>query len=75
VDIAGQLASNLRRRREGAGLSQDELAAAAGVHRSEVSRLERAQGDPRLSTIVRIAAALEIGPDTLLAPSAERPLR
>jgi transcriptional regulator with XRE-family HTH domain len=57
-------------------LSQETLAHAADVHTSEVSRLERAERDPRLSTIVRIAQALDIAPAKLLEginPEAEGP--
>ena len=36
------------------------LAQIAGTHASEISRLERGLRDPRLSTIDRIARALEI---------------
>lgn len=36
------------------------LARVAGTHASEVSRLERGLRDPRLSTLVRIARALDV---------------
>lgn len=36
------------------------LAQIAGTHASEISRLERGLRDPRLSTIDRIAQALEV---------------
>jgi predicted transcriptional regulator len=47
-------------------MSQEALAYAADVHPSEVSRLERAKRDTRLSTIVRVATALELAPASLL---------
>jgi transcriptional regulator with XRE-family HTH domain len=37
-----------------------DLARIAGTHVSEVSRLERGLRDPRLSTIVRLARALDV---------------
>ena len=40
-------------------LSMSELARIAGTHASEISRLERGLRDPRLSTIARLARALE----------------
>jgi len=40
--------------------SMSGLAQIAGTHASEISRLERGLRDPRLSTIDRIARALEI---------------
>ncbi len=57
---------NVRAQREAAGLSQQRLGFAAGLHRTEISLLERGEREPRLSTIVRIARALEISPALLL---------
>lgn len=61
-----QFAANLRRLRLAAGLSQMELGDRAGLHFSEVSRLERGLRDPRLTTIVRLAGALQVPPAALL---------
>jgi transcriptional regulator with XRE-family HTH domain len=57
---------NLRLQRGQAGLSQEALGNRAGLHRTEVSLLERAKREPRLSTIVRLARALGISPVELL---------
>jgi hypothetical protein len=38
----------------------------AQLHRTEISLLERGGRDPRLSTIVRVARALQITPSALL---------
>jgi transcriptional regulator with XRE-family HTH domain len=43
-----------------------DLARIAGTHASEISRLEHGLRDPRLSTIVRLAGALEISASDLL---------
>jgi transcriptional regulator with XRE-family HTH domain len=59
-------ALNLRVQRRRRGLSQEALGQACGLHRTEISLLERAQREPRLSTIVRLARALEIAPAVLL---------
>jgi transcriptional regulator with XRE-family HTH domain len=48
--------------RQRLGLSQEALGAACGLHRTEVSLLERGGRDPRLDTIVRIARALDVAP-------------
>ena len=60
MDAGEQFGRNLRSERRRAGLTQEQLAHAASVHPSEVSRLECAQRDPRLSTIVRLADALGV---------------
>lgn len=61
-----RFAQNLRREREKRELSQEDLGYASGLHRTEVSLLEREGREPRLSTIVRLARALKIEPTDLL---------
>ena len=62
-----QFAANLRRHRAAAKLSQEQLAEKAGLHPTEVSRLERAVREPRLGTIARLARGLGIGAEQLVA--------
>lgn len=57
---------NLRRERLRAELSQESLGHASDLHPTEISRLERAVREPRLSTIVRLARALGVKPAALL---------
>lgn len=57
---------NLARFRERAGLSQAGTAERAGLHRTEVSLIERGQRLPRLDTIVKLGGALEVEPCALL---------
>lgn len=61
-----RFAANMRETRTARGLSQEALGFACGLHRTEISLLERAGRDPRLATIVRIARALEVSPADLL---------
>ncbi len=61
-----QFADNVRRARRRHGLSQQELAFACQLHRTEISLLERGDRDPRLSTVVRIARALDCTASALL---------
>lgn len=61
-----QFAANLRRLRKAAGLSQEQLGFAAGIHRTEVGFLERGERDPQLKTIVRLARGLDVDPTDLL---------
>ena len=59
-------AENVRRARRRRGLSQERLAFACRLHRTEISLLERGERDPRLSTVVRIARALDCTASSLL---------
>lgn len=67
MEPRAQFAANLRAARERAGLSQEALGDLVGLHRTEVSLLERAGRDPRLGTIVKLARGLGIAPAELLA--------
>jgi len=62
-----QFAQNLRRARTARGLSQEALGDESGMHRTEISLLERGAREPRLGTIVRLARGLGIRPAELLA--------
>jgi len=53
-----ELAGELVKLRQAAGLSQTEVAARMGTSQSAVARLEAGQGDLRLSSLERYAAAL-----------------
>ncbi len=60
------LGSNLRAARKGLGLTQEEVAERSGVHATEVSRIEAGKRDPRVSTLQRLAKAVEVQPGQLL---------
>lgn len=58
-----ELADALKRYRAAAGLSQEELAHAAGISRNHLQLLERGVGEianPRLVTLYGLAAALGV---------------
>ncbi len=52
--------------REAQGLTQEEVAERSGVHATEVSRIEGGKRDPRISTVERLAKALEVQVGELL---------
>jgi transcriptional regulator with XRE-family HTH domain len=56
--VRKQFAANLRSQRERAGLSQEALAEACNLHRTEISLLERCKRSPRLETIVILSRGL-----------------
>lgn len=57
---------NLRNARNLRGMSQDELASAAGLHRTHISLIERNRRSIRLETMARLARALNIEPSALI---------
>ena len=58
--VRKQFAINLRHHRERVGLSQEALADICGLHRTEISLLERCKRSPRLETIVILARGLKL---------------
>lgn len=63
------LAENIRKYRQELGLSQEELAARAGLHRTYISSVERAERNVSLENIFHIAEALGIEPALLIRKS------
>jgi len=55
-----RIGENLRRAREKRGLSQEELAFQAGVHRTYVGGVERAEYNVTVLTLLRFTKALGI---------------
>ena len=62
----GNLGKNLRAARKKLRLSQEEVAARSGLEQGEVSRIERGLRDPQVSTLEKLAAAVEVPPGRLL---------
>jgi len=61
------IGEELRKARLKAGLSQEELAVQAGVHRTYISLLERNKKSPTLNVLFRICDALNVSPSRLIA--------
>lgn len=62
----GDLGTNLRIARKHLGLTQEQVAERSGVHPTEVSRIEAGKRDPQVSTVVKLAKAVELPPGRLL---------
>jgi transcriptional regulator with XRE-family HTH domain len=64
--VAERFGDNLRRVRRREGLSQEELAARASLHRTEIGKLENTERVPRIDTLIQLAGAMSIAPGELL---------
>jgi DNA-binding XRE family transcriptional regulator len=66
-------AGRLRELREGAALTQMELAQKAGLTREGVAQLETGRRKPAWETVLALCAALECSCEAFIQPPAERP--
>lgn len=57
---AEQFGHNSRAARERKGFSQEQLATATGLHRTEISLIERGGREPRIWTAIRIARVVGV---------------
>jgi transcriptional regulator with XRE-family HTH domain len=57
---ARALGRNVRRLRQLAELSQEELAEAANLRQALISEIERGEANPRLESLTKIADALKV---------------
>jgi transcriptional regulator with XRE-family HTH domain len=65
VQPRDRFSANLKQARKRVGISQEELSRRCDVHRTEISLLERAGREPRLGTIVKLAAGLGVSVESL----------
>jgi len=66
------LGEELRKARKEAGITQEELAARAGLHYTYISHLERNKKSPTIDSLFRICKALGISASSLIARVEDR---
>jgi transcriptional regulator with XRE-family HTH domain len=66
MDIRKQVGNNVQRLRQARGLSQEELAFEAELHRTYISGVERGVRNPTVTVLAKIAGALKVAPEQLL---------
>lgn len=67
MDIRKRVGENVKRLRTAAGLSQEQFAFEADMHRTYVSGVERGVRNPTVTVLERMAKALKVKPQDLLA--------
>lgn len=71
AELSPHVGTVIRHLREGNGLSQEELAAEAGLHRTYISLVERGRRNISVGALSRIAEALGIYASRLIAEAEE----
>jgi len=66
-DIKSQLGTAIRKRRNELGISQEELAGRAGLHRTYISDIERGARNVSIENIERLSKALKISISEMFA--------
>jgi transcriptional regulator with XRE-family HTH domain len=61
-----KIGDNLKRQRIRKALTQEELARQAGLTTASVARIERNETEPRMSTLRKLAKALDLDPAELV---------
>jgi CheY-like chemotaxis protein len=72
VDTKLFLANAIKQQRSALGISQEELAARAGLHRTYVSEVERGERNPSITSVEKLAQALQTSITNLLEPTQAR---
>ena len=67
VDVKKRFGSSVRNWRSSLGISQEELAERAGLHRTYISDVERGARNVSLTSIEKLARALRVSASTLLS--------
>lgn len=67
IELLEKFGEKVREERLKRGLSQDELAAKAGVHRTYIGMIERGEKNITLINIKKVAKAFDLAIDKLLA--------
>jgi transcriptional regulator with XRE-family HTH domain len=67
--IEGTLAVRLTALRQSKGVTQEQVAGAARVSRTQIANLERGRGDPSISSLIALAAYFEVSTAYLLGVS------
>lgn len=74
ASVVTDISKNLIRLRDAKGLTQEEVAAAAGISLAGYRKVEAAESEPRSNTVVALGRALGVKPGELLRPAPPLPV-
>jgi len=65
-DEAQRLGKNLKRIRDGKGISQGDIVKASGIDKAMISNIENGKTNPTLATIAKLAKAIGVSVGELM---------
>ena len=65
MKVADRFGENVLRIRQARKLTQEALAERAQIHRTQITLIETGRRQPGIETVVRLAGALEVSPESL----------
>ena len=68
MDMRALVGTNVRRRRLGLGLTQEQFAERSGFTQQYISDLERGRRNPTVVSLLELAQALDTTPVALITP-------
>jgi CheY-like chemotaxis protein len=71
IDLKALLGATIKSQRSALGISQEELAYRAGLHRTYISDVERGTRNPSITSVEKLASALEISVSMLFEQGME----
>ena len=72
IDLKALLGMRIKTERSALGISQEELAARAGLHRTYVSDVERGARNPSIASVEKLAQALKLSVSALFERTGDR---
>ncbi len=67
-DVSQRIAANVKQLRQARSFTQEQLARISGVPRATWANLESGAANPTVSVLLKVAAALQVSVEELLAP-------
>ena len=72
-EIARTIGEQIKAKRAERGESQEDVSLRSGLHRTEISQIERGLRVPRVDTLIKLAGSLEAPIGELVGPLAWEP--
>jgi len=73
TELRRQIGARLKRARQDRGLTQDQLAEAAGFHTTYIAKVEAGDRTPSLETLIRLSSIMQVSLQSVVAVVDQNP--